>query len=489
MRISRHYKAKLERRLAPYNIDESLNTELETLLTIAANPNCFNSAPDLKLHLTEGSLLNVTTLASQYLSIPSGEYVVWTTPSKNTLLVPTTEVRSQGDFLATEAPVQFEISTAKLLGAWNKLERVIAETRLQPSTIFESIAQLIVECKLDPVLYIAEQLVEDKELLEEFLFCSSIIEADPDPAQVKIASAARPLDTAIQALHRVSTSVGKLRTKFGGKQFNLEEFLGNIINNLRKIKVQAPKAINQRYTGQSRTQGPGMAEAVTGPGNLDTARMASKAAPHDSAEAATAIQKQAQAQADAADKDPKTGKSHKQERKRTLQQLGQAKWDPRNNTFNRLSGKLLGGENMGEDTTPPAATGPDPELRALVARFNREYPLAGPIVDGRAVRKSIPNTESIGASLEDYYVMKGVRDFPIHGFGGAESYYNAADQRHVRALAEQIRASNQVNPVIIVEERQGPYVLEGGHRISALVELKAKSIPALIVLDLESLFG
>lgn len=123
----------------------------------------------------------------------------------------------------------------------------------------------------------------------------------------------------------------------------------------------------------------------------------------------------------------------------------------------------------------------------IIARFDKLYPRAGKTVDGRTVLPNIDNMSSIGSSLNEYEILPGVRDFPIHGFSGKRYYYAANDIRRVEELEQQIAHSKKISPLIIVEEKEGPYVLEGTHRMSALVELKATSCPALIVLDMESL--
>jgi ParB-like chromosome segregation protein Spo0J len=41
--------------------------------------------------------------------------------------------------------------------------------------------------------------------------------------------------------------------------------------------------------------------------------------------------------------------------------------------------------------------------------------------------------------------------------------------------------------LIVVEDNQGFYILEGGHRFDALCMLGSKSFPALVVKDLDSL--
>lgn len=68
-------------------------------------------------------------------------------------------------------------------------------------------------------------------------------------------------------------------------------------------------------------------------------------------------------------------------------------------------------------------------------------------------------------------------------------YYSASEERITKDLAEQILLSKEVDPLIVVEDAEGPYILEGAHRFDALRELGAKSFPALVVLDLDSLAG
>lgn len=115
-----------------------------------------------------------------------------------------------------------------------------------------------------------------------------------------------------------------------------------------------------------------------------------------------------------------------------------------------------------------------------------KYRLAGPLVDGRVVRADIPNTSSVSASLDDYEVLPGVREVPFSAFDqmGRLRYYSVGEERRTKDLARQIQQSGEIAPLIVVEDDQGPYVLEGGHRFDALRELGARSFPALVVLDL-----
>lgn len=118
-----------------------------------------------------------------------------------------------------------------------------------------------------------------------------------------------------------------------------------------------------------------------------------------------------------------------------------------------------------------------------------KYRRAKAIVDGRTVRSSIPNRASIEASLDNYEILPDVRAVPFSAFTqmGPLSYYSASEAKRTKNLEAQILQSGEINPLIVVEDAEGPYILEGGHRFDALRELGAKSFPALVVLDLDSL--
>lgn len=119
-----------------------------------------------------------------------------------------------------------------------------------------------------------------------------------------------------------------------------------------------------------------------------------------------------------------------------------------------------------------------------------QYARAGDKVDGRVVRDEIPNRGSIRSSLDDYTVLPGVREIPLSEFTAiapTDVFYARNDIDKAKRLAEEIRASGEIAPLIVVIDNEGPYVLEGAHRLVALGLLGAKSLPALVVQDNESL--
>ena len=119
-------------------------------------------------------------------------------------------------------------------------------------------------------------------------------------------------------------------------------------------------------------------------------------------------------------------------------------------------------------------------------KLNKIYPSAGGKVDGRRVLKNVDNTSSIGATLNDWDELPGIRSVKMKVFDGPRSVFYAKDDfDKARALAEKIKISNEISPLIIVIDSEGPYILEGAHRYVALYYLKAKKAPALIVVDTE----
>jgi hypothetical protein len=123
------------------------------------------------------------------------------------------------------------------------------------------------------------------------------------------------------------------------------------------------------------------------------------------------------------------------------------------------------------------------KLRELLDNSYKEYPLAGQIVDGRTVLDNVDNTSSIGASLYHYKVLDGIREVPMSDFEVSGKHYSMEGTRRIQRLAAEIEQSKEISPLIVVVDKQGPYILEGSHRISALKLIGAKSFPALVVID------
>jgi SPP1 gp7 family putative phage head morphogenesis protein len=123
--------------------------------------------------------------------------------------------------------------------------------------------------------------------------------------------------------------------------------------------------------------------------------------------------------------------------------------------------------------------------------LDTRFPQAKKTVDGRTVRDEIPNLASIDASLTDYERLPGIREVKMSELSTDEPrFYSKTEEARTRALAERIRESGEISPLIVVFDghKDGAmYVLEGGHRYDALRLLKAKSFPAVVVIDTEKL--
>ena len=136
------------------------------------------------------------------------------------------------------------------------------------------------------------------------------------------------------------------------------------------------------------------------------------------------------------------------------------------------------------DTTPKLSKAED-----YIGKYHAHYKPAADTVDGRSVLPNIDNQDSIGASLNDYHVLPGVREFNMDEINAHPNsmFYAADDHKRVRELAKKIKHSNSISPLIMAIDKDGPYILEGAHRAGALHMLGAKSFPAQVVLDKESL--
>jgi hypothetical protein len=117
-----------------------------------------------------------------------------------------------------------------------------------------------------------------------------------------------------------------------------------------------------------------------------------------------------------------------------------------------------------------------------------KYQKASDIVDGRKVRSEIPNMDSIEASLEKPNILPGIYEIPLSEFGGLTGkHYSSSGTKRISELADEISINKEINPLIVVLDKEGPYILEGATRAEALYKLGAKSLPAKIVLDEDSL--
>ena len=146
------------------------------------------------------------------------------------------------------------------------------------------------------------------------------------------------------------------------------------------------------------------------------------------------------------------------------------------------------------NVNPDTHTDVNPDINEKVdkidiSRWDARYPRAGNVVSGLNVASgSIPNTESISASMNKWDELPGIREVPLSDFGSAkpdDNFYALNDFQRSKRLTEEIRDSRSITPLIVVIDHEGPYLLEGLHRFVALGELGVRSFPALVVIDLD----
>ena len=118
---------------------------------------------------------------------------------------------------------------------------------------------------------------------------------------------------------------------------------------------------------------------------------------------------------------------------------------------------------------------------------DKEYPTAGKSVSGLEVKEDTPNLSSIAASLDNYEILPGIREIPMDDFYITGKSYSVSENEQIKELAKKIKNSKTISPLIVVIDKNGPYILEGSHKIDALYSLGIKTFPALVVIDKEML--
>ncbi len=119
-----------------------------------------------------------------------------------------------------------------------------------------------------------------------------------------------------------------------------------------------------------------------------------------------------------------------------------------------------------------------------VIDWAESYPVAGAIVDGRQVTDDIDNISSVRATIMWPTFLEDIREVPLSDFSAPPSV-----TPRTLALAEEIRNSNIIMPLIVAFDNRGPWILEGGHRYDALKIIGAHSFPAMVVVDSEEAEG
>jgi hypothetical protein len=124
---------------------------------------------------------------------------------------------------------------------------------------------------------------------------------------------------------------------------------------------------------------------------------------------------------------------------------------------------------------------------------DNNYDLLYPIIktdtlNDLTILDNIPNQSSIESTLYDYEILPNIREVKMDNFSEPNTiFYAKSDFDKSRSLAEKIKINKQISPLIIVVDKDGPYILEGAHRYVALYYLGIKSFPAMIVIDNEDI--
>ena len=127
-------------------------------------------------------------------------------------------------------------------------------------------------------------------------------------------------------------------------------------------------------------------------------------------------------------------------------------------------------------------------LTSLRQAAETEQDLVATTPQELTIRDEVPNLGSIRSSLTNWEEVPGIQQIPISEFDSSpkDLFYAADDLARVRSLANEIRQSGEISPLIVVQDSEGYYILEGAHRLGALHEMGQPSVPALVIKDLDN---
>ena len=119
----------------------------------------------------------------------------------------------------------------------------------------------------------------------------------------------------------------------------------------------------------------------------------------------------------------------------------------------------------------------------IVKEISSKYPIIDNSIDGLEILNYIPNLSSIESTLQNYYILDGIRKVPMSDFNINGKSYSVSENKRIKELANQIATNRQIAPLIVVIDKEGAYILEGVHRIDALFILGISYFPAIVVID------
>ncbi|MFW6173142.1 MAG: ParB N-terminal domain-containing protein [Elusimicrobiota bacterium] len=113
-----------------------------------------------------------------------------------------------------------------------------------------------------------------------------------------------------------------------------------------------------------------------------------------------------------------------------------------------------------------------------------DYPIVSGTISGLYIRPNVPNMLSIEATIPHPIILDGIREVPMSAFV-LDTDTNITNDEYVKDLASQIKENQEINPLIVGYDSEGPYIIEGAHRYDALKYLGKKSFPAIVAIDTE----
>lgn len=104
-------------------------------------------------------------------------------------------------------------------------------------------------------------------------------------------------------------------------------------------------------------------------------------------------------------------------------------------------------------------------------------------IEDLEVKMPVPNMSSISSYSDEYEILPGIRKVEMFPDSlPTQMFYSRDDIEKSKDLAQEIKNSKWISPLIVGVEDGEDWILEGMHRLAALAILGYKSFPAIVVL-------
>ncbi len=116
------------------------------------------------------------------------------------------------------------------------------------------------------------------------------------------------------------------------------------------------------------------------------------------------------------------------------------------------------------------------------SKSKNEFPIVKRLINGLLINQILPTHLSSVFNDKEYITLEGVRELPCSILGDFYSNLDSFDEiKKIKELSYRIKEEKTICPIVILQNGDEFSILDGKDRYSALVYLKHKTFPAIIL--------